>query len=189
VAKAAPGARPLPSHVPHHAHSKARRKDAVGGGATASKGMSARSPDGAKSGSIESCGAAKAPKRSSPHLRFPETTWPGTDSSRHPPGPCSRCAQQDFRKKPLCARDDYCFGASEALLSAEVEVAAADMAVSAEEVLDSAEAAGAALSLVVAGGGVVSVLAASCFAQAVSISAATSAPRASLVFIDRYLPK
>ena len=31
-----------------------------------------------------------------------------------------------------------------------------------------------------------SVLAASCFAQAVSISAATSALRASLVFIDRY---
>jgi hypothetical protein len=34
---------------------------------------------------------------------------------------------------------------------------------------------------------VVSVLAASCFVQAVSISAAaTSAPRASLIFIDRY---
>jgi hypothetical protein len=34
-----------------------------------------------------------------------------------------------------------------------------------------------------------SVLAASCFAQAVSISAATSALRASLVFIDRYPEK
>ena len=42
--------------------------------------------------------------------------------------------------------------------------------------------------LSVAAGGVAagSVLAASCFAQAVSISAATSALRASLVFIDRY---
>ena len=41
---------------------------------------------------------------------------------------------------------------------------------------------------VAAGGGVAagSVLADSCFAQAVSISAATSALRASLVFIDRY---
>jgi hypothetical protein len=42
---------------------------------------------------------------------------------------------------------------------------------------------------VAAGGGEAaagSVLAASCFAQAVSISAATSALRASLVFIDRY---
>ena len=52
----------------------------------------------------------------------------------------------------------------------------------------SAGAAGVAEPESVAAGGVVagSVLAASCFAQAVSISAATSALRASLVFIDRY---
>lgn len=52
-----------------------------------------------------------------------------------------------------------------------------------------ASAAGAGgVASVAAGGGVAagSVLAASCFAQAVSISAATSALRASLVFIDRY---
>jgi len=49
-----------------------------------------------------------------------------------------------------------------------------------------AGAAGAA-SVVAAGGvAAASGLAASCFAQAVSISAATSALRASLVFIDRY---
>jgi hypothetical protein len=44
------------------------------------------------------------------------------------------------------------------------------------------------VALSVAAGGVAagSVLVASCFAQAVSISAATSALRASLVFIDRY---
>ena len=53
----------------------------------------------------------------------------------------------------------------------------------------SAGAAGVAEPLsAAAGGGVLagSVLAASCFAQAVSTSAATSALRASLVFIDRY---
>ncbi len=57
----------------------------------------------------------------------------------------------------------------------------------------SAGAAGASagaggVASVAAGGGVAagSVLADSCFAQAVSISAATSALRASLVFIDRY---
>jgi hypothetical protein len=50
-----------------------------------------------------------------------------------------------------------------------------------------AGAAGAgALSVVAGGAAAVSGLAASCFAQAVSISAATSALRASLVFIDRY---
>ena len=52
-----------------------------------------------------------------------------------------------------------------------------------------ASAAGAAgAASVVAAGGVAAAsgLAASCFAQAVSISAATSALRASLVFIDRY---
>jgi hypothetical protein len=52
-----------------------------------------------------------------------------------------------------------------------------------------ASAAGAGgVASVAAGGGVAagSVLVASCFAQAVSISAATSALRASLVFIDRY---
>ena len=52
-----------------------------------------------------------------------------------------------------------------------------------------ASAAGAGgVASVAAGGGVAagSVLADSCFAQAVSISAATSALRASLVFIDRY---
>ena len=50
-----------------------------------------------------------------------------------------------------------------------------------------ASAAGAgALSVVAGGAAAVSGLAASCFAQAVSISAATSALRASLVFIDRY---
>ena len=51
-----------------------------------------------------------------------------------------------------------------------------------------ASAAGAGgVASVAAGGGVAagSVLAASCFAQDVSISAATSALRASLVFIDR----
>jgi hypothetical protein len=48
-----------------------------------------------------------------------------------------------------------------------------------------AGAAGAA-SVVAGGAAAVSGLAASCFAQAVSISAATSALRASLVFIDRY---
>jgi hypothetical protein len=58
---------------------------------------------------------------------------------------------------------------------------------------ESAGAAGASagagvVALSVAAGGVAagSVLVASCFAQAVSISAATSALRASLVFIDRY---
>jgi hypothetical protein len=51
----------------------------------------------------------------------------------------------------------------------------------------SAGAAGAGAASVEAGGAAaVSGLAASCFAQAVSISAATSALRASLVFIDRY---
>ncbi len=52
----------------------------------------------------------------------------------------------------------------------------------------SAAGAGGVASVVAAGGGVAagSVLADSCFAQAVSISAATSALRASLVFIDRY---
>jgi hypothetical protein len=51
----------------------------------------------------------------------------------------------------------------------------------------SAAGAAGALSVVAAGGAAaVSGLAASCFAQAVSISAATSALRASLVFIDRY---
>ena len=50
-----------------------------------------------------------------------------------------------------------------------------------------AAGAAGALSVVAAGGAAaVSGLAASCFAQAVSISAATSALRASLVFIDRY---
>ena len=51
-----------------------------------------------------------------------------------------------------------------------------------------ASAGGAAgvLSVVAGGAAAVSGLAASCFAQAVSISAATSALRASLVFIDRY---
>ena len=50
-----------------------------------------------------------------------------------------------------------------------------------------AGAAGAGAASVEAGGAAaVSGLAASCFAQAVSISAATSALRASLVFIDRY---
>ena len=53
-----------------------------------------------------------------------------------------------------------------------------------------ASAAGAAgagvLSVAAGGAAAVSGLAASCFAQAVSISAATSALRASLVFIDRY---
>ena len=53
---------------------------------------------------------------------------------------------------------------------------------------ESAGAAGAAGALSVEAGGeaAVSGLAASCFAQAVSISAATSALRASLVFIDQY---
>ena len=51
----------------------------------------------------------------------------------------------------------------------------------------SAGAAAGAASVVAAGGvAAASGLAASCFAQAVSISAATSALRASLVFIDRY---
>lgn len=50
-----------------------------------------------------------------------------------------------------------------------------------------AGAAGAgALSVAAGGAAAESELAASCFAQAVSISAATSALRASLVFIDRY---
>ena len=47
-------------------------------------------------------------------------------------------------------------------------------------------AAGAGVSVEAGGAAAVSGLAASCFAQAVSISAATSALRASLVFIDRY---
>jgi hypothetical protein len=50
----------------------------------------------------------------------------------------------------------------------------------------SAAGAAGALSVVAGGAAAVSGLAASCFAQAVSISAATSALRASLVFIDRY---
>jgi hypothetical protein len=54
----------------------------------------------------------------------------------------------------------------------------------------SAAGAGASADGAAAGAGVVSAagagLVASCFAQAVSISAATSALRASLVFIDRY---
>src|SRR5215831_14888788 len=49
-----------------------------------------------------------------------------------------------------------------------------------------AGAAGAGVSVEAGGAAAVSGLAASCFAQAVSISAATSALRASLVFIDRY---
>jgi hypothetical protein len=49
-----------------------------------------------------------------------------------------------------------------------------------------AGAAAGALSVEAGGAAAVSGLAASCFAQAVSISAATSALRASLVFIDRY---
>jgi hypothetical protein len=49
-----------------------------------------------------------------------------------------------------------------------------------------AGAAGAASVVAAGGAAAVSGLAASCFAQAVSISAATSALRASLVFIDRY---
>ena len=52
--------------------------------------------------------------------------------------------------------------------------------------MSAAGAAGAASVVAAGGAAAVSGLAASCFAQAVSISAATSALRASLVFIDRY---
>lgn len=74
-----------------------------------------------------------------------------------------------------------------ALPSAGAAGAAASPAGAAGADESAAGAAGAELS-VAAGGGVAagSVLAASCFAQAVSISAATSALRASFVFIDRY---
>ena len=54
----------------------------------------------------------------------------------------------------------------------------------AEAAAESAAAPAAGVASVVAGAG--SVLAASCFAQAVSISAAIRALRASLVFIDQY---
>lgn len=71
--------------------------------------------------------------------------------------------------------------ADELLLSAEAEVDSAALESAAEEADSEDEvAAGASLLAPVAG--------ASCFVQAISVSAATSAPRASLVFIDR-LPR
>ena len=87
----------------------------------------------------------------------------------------------------------YCFGgaagaaASAGAAGAAASAGAAGAAASAGAAGASAAGAGGVAS-VAAGGGVAagSVLADSCFAQAVSISAATSALRASLVFIDRY---
>ena len=75
-------------------------------------------------------------------------------------------------------------GAAGAALSAGAAGAAASPAGAAGA--SPAGAAGALLSVAAGGVAAGSVLAASCFAQAVSISAATSALRASLVFIDRY---
>jgi hypothetical protein len=86
-------------------------------------------------------------------------------------------------------------GAAEAALPAEaaascawpaavVAASAALVAEFAEAAAESAAAPAAGAASVVAGAG--SVLADSCFAQAVSISAAVRALRASLVFIDQY---
>ena len=77
----------------------------------------------------------------------------------------------------------YCFGGV-AGAAASAGAGAAPSAGGAAGV--SAAGAAGALSVAAGGAAAVSVLAASCFAQAVSISAATSALRASLVFIDRY---
>ena len=91
----------------------------------------------------------------------------------------------------------YCFGGfsaggvAGAVPSADLAASAAEPAAwAAESAADLASAAAPAAwsAAGAAGGGVAacSVPADSCFAQAVSISAATTALRASLVFIDRY---
>jgi hypothetical protein len=88
----------------------------------------------------------------------------------------------------------YCFGGAAGASAGAGGAASAGAAGAAASAgaagAASAGAGGVALSVAAGGGGVAagSVLAASCFAQAVSISAATSALRASLVFI-RSVPR
>jgi hypothetical protein len=72
-------------------------------------------------------------------------------------------------------------GGGAALLSAGGAAGASAAGAAGAAELSAGAAGAGALSVVAAGG-----LAASCFAQAASISAATNALRASLVFIDRY---
>ena len=84
----------------------------------------------------------------------------------------------------------YCFGGAAGASAgggAAVPSAGAAAGASAAGAAGAASAGAAGAASVEAGGvAAASGLAASCFAQAVSISAATSALRASLVFIDRY---
>src|SRR6185312_14956349 len=102
-------------------------------------------------------------------------------------------ASRIYQLRPVILRTDYLLaGASPAGAAGAAAGAAASPAGAAGAAASPAgAAAGAAASAAgaAAGGGEAaagSVLAASCFAQAVSISAATSALRARLVFINRY---
>src|SRR6185437_7672514 len=132
-----------------------------------------------------------------PSLRGPaKTTRPGQFARAIRPGRIFSLGAMEQFVVELPHGHPYCFGgAAGAAASAGGAAGAAPSAGAAGAAESPAGAAGAsaagaagAAELSVAAGGVAagSVLAASCFAQDVSISAATSALRASLVFIDRY---
>jgi hypothetical protein len=114
-----------------------------------------------------------------------QKTRPGQFASAIRPGRLELIARE-----VILQRITYCFGgAAGASAGGGAAVPSAGGAAGASAAgaagASAAGAAGAA-SVVAGGAAAVSGLAASCFAQAVSISAATSALRASLVFIDRY---